>query len=117
MKLKLQEWSNSYANSVDDLKRLDNKIIAVSKSGEQGHIITYRHFALTKRPIKGDLVEYADYKAFDRWTRKRAIVVATEKDWWCLKDHIGLKNTIVGIGMITKIVKEQVIPIKLFKYL
>lgn len=117
MKLKLKEWSNNYVSSVDDLKRVGNKIIAVSKSGDYGHIITYRHPTLTRRPIKGDLVEYADYRPFDRWVRKRAVVKATGEDWWCLTDHIGLKNTIVSLGMVIKIVKERLIPIKLFKYL
>ena len=102
-KLILKEWSNSYSGSVDRLKELGNKIIAVSKSGEQGNMITYKHFALTRRPKKGDLVEYYDNS---RW--KRAIVVGTEKDWWCLKDHLGLMKRIVAIGMVRKIIDEQI---------
>ena len=117
MKLILKEWSNSYANTVDDLERLGNKILSVRKSSNQGHTITYRHFALTKRPRKGDLVEFADYLPFNRWVRRRGIVTGTENDYWCVKDWVGIKNTIVSIGMVTKIIKEQLIPIKLFKYM
>lgn len=107
----LKEWSSGYGDNVEDYKRLKHKIISVRKSG-QGHLITYRHSTLTKRPKKGDLVEYCD-----GYQRKQAIVQGTEKDEWCLKDHIGLKDSIVSIGMVTKIIKKQLIPIKLFRYL
>lgn len=111
-RLILKSWSNMYANTVEELKKVGNKIIAVSKSGEQGHIITYRHSSLTARPHKGDLIEYYDDSRY-----KRAVVNATQKDAWCLNDHVGIKNTIIAIGMITKIIKRKCVSRKIMRYM
>lgn len=121
-KLILKSWSNSYGNTVDELKKCGNKIIAVSKSGEQGHIITFKHKTLTSKPRRGDLVEYYDDSDSERSFAspsglKRAIVKGTEKDWWCLTDCVGIKNTIISIGNITRIIKKQLISNKIFRYL
>ena len=111
-KLILKSWSNSYANTVEELKEVGSKIIAISKSGEEGHIITYKHASLTARPHKGDLIEYYDDSRY-----KRAVVNATQKDSWCLNDHVGIKNTTLSIGMITKIIKRKYVSLKMLRYM
>ena len=111
-KLILKSWSNAYANTVHELKEVGNKIIAVSKSGDYGHIITYKHASLMSRPHKGDLIEYYDDSRY-----KRAVVNATQKDSWCLDDHVGIKNTIIAIGMITKIIKRKYVSLKMLRYM
>lgn len=117
----LKSWSNTYASTVHELKEVGNKIIAVSKSGDYGHIITYKHASLVSRPHKGDLIEYYDDtgsgapRARNRY--KKAVVNATQKDGWCLNDHVGIKNTIIAIGMITKIIKRNDVSLKTMRYM
>lgn len=113
-KLILKEWSNSYENSVDDLRGYGHKIIAVSKSGN-GHIITYKHSKLTQRPRKGDLVEY--YSNTGSNLKEKGIIQGTDKDRFCVIDHVMIKHSIISLGNVIVIMKRQLIPIKLFKYL
>lgn len=113
MGLKLTIWSNNKDNTKEELKELGHKIVGANRDGA-GHIIRYIHSTLTIPPGKGDLVEFIDYKD-DK--KKRGIIKATGDDWWCVKGCVGLKKSIVCIGRVTRIIKIQMIPEKVFKYL
>lgn len=69
---------------------------------------------------KGDLVEirYSIYNRVDspKYITK-VIVKGTEKDPWCIKNHIDVKGSIIPISDVISIIKKQVIPKELFHYL
>jgi len=116
-KLVLYKWSNCVEDTKEQLKNEGNTILNVRKDGT-GHLIKYRHHSLNRRPKRGDLIEYYD------WNRKetkriltRAIVNSTDNEYGTIKDHVGVKSTIIAIGDITRIIRKQIIPEKLFKYL
>ena len=112
MGLTLNDWTNSY--DVEDYKKFGHKIKAVSKSGG-GHIVTYEHKTLTKKPKKGDLVEYYHWNG-NKDVLKRAIVQGTEEDSYCIQNCIDLKNSITPLHDVKRIVKRALIKEKLFKY-
>lgn len=112
-KIKLKTWSNSQSETVDKLKKHGNKIIAVSKS-DSGHCITYRHGTLTRRPGKGDLVEYYPLGEDRKYKR---IIIGTDKDFSCVIDHVEIKQQIIDIGSVIKIIKKQYLTKRTLKYL
>ncbi len=113
VKLKLRTWSNNQGETVDELKKHGNKIIAVSKS-DSGHIITYKHKTLTRRPTMGDLVVY--YPLGEN-KRQKGIITETDKGWSMVIDHVEIKHQIIAIGSVTKIIKKQYITKDAFQYL
>jgi hypothetical protein len=128
MTLTLSCWSNDFERTKEELQLMGNKILKVKKDKESTAsmlkfhggfncaYITYRHPTLTTRPRKGDLIEYYDWNR-GRKTLKKAIVRSTDREYGCLKDHVGIKSTIVEIGAITRIITFQLVPEQLFKYL
>lgn len=124
MTLKLQCWTNDLERTKEELEKMGNKILKVKKDKDaNAHMhgfncayITYKHPTLMVRPEKGDLVEYYDWVR-GRKTLKEGIVIGSDTNVGIIKDHVEIKQTIIAIGNITRIIQKQIIPKKLFKYL
>lgn len=112
-KLVLQTWTNSKEATKQDIIDAGAKIIKVM-ADDGGHTVRYRHQSLTRRPQKGDLVEYRDT---DSGRLRRAIIQGTDQDRYCIKDHVDIRNSIMHLYAVTKIIQKQLIPKKYFKYL
>ena len=69
---------------------------------------------------KGDLVEVKAlaWNHLDAPTHlTQGIVQGTEKDPGMILGHINVKNHVIPISNVTKVIQKQAIPKKLFKYL
>ena len=47
----------------------------------------------------------------------KGIVIGTEKDCWVIKEHIDVKNFIIPVSDVKRIIQKQAIPKRMFRYL